>query len=420
MRLCRKALCAILAMLVLFSGCVFKKSTEETVCPPIQIGVILAENDSGIGQEQKDGYEFALQEINEAGGIFGCPIELSYQDEGKDADIETAQVAVLDLADEGVVAILGATSSDATMRTAAIASYFKIPLVIPAEIGDEVTQRSNQWIFRLNTANISYSNVAFNMIKSELGTIANVAILFERTAYGESAAVSAATSAMERGLEVVGYEGYSSAAADYSAIIEHVELSQPDAFYIISSDATQAQNLLTAIEDQYLDGKIIIGHGSGFAGRDFLYNGNNDLNDGTENIMMVMPWSKDMPWHGIEKFCFEFDAYAGYPAVSHNVEAYVALQVVREALEEVVQNNQVDWMVELEVEEFIMGFREALAQALRDFRGSDHETVLGPVEFGASGQSSQEAILVQVIEGQLYTIYPPAYAVHDPVYIKGW
>ena len=77
-------------------------------------------------------------------------------------------------------------------------------------------------------------------------------------------------------------------------------------------------------------------------------------------------------------------------------------------------------MDEIEGEELILGFREALAQALRDFRGSKHETVMGPVEFDATGQSGQGAILVQVIEGQLYTIYPPEYAVHRPVYIKGW
>lgn len=420
MRLCGKPLYAILVMLILLSGCGGKGAPEEKVCPTILIGIILAEDDGGVGQEQKDGYEFALQEINDAGGVYDCQIELSYKDEGKNADIETAQVAVMDLADDGVVAILGASSSDATMRAAAIASYFKVPLIIPAEIGDEVTQRGNQWIFRLSAANIAYTDVAFDMIKNELGTIAKIAILFERTAFGESAAVTAATSAMERGLEVVSYEGFSSAAADYSEIMEHVEVSEPDVFYIISSNPSQVQNILKAIEDQYLDGKILIGHGSGFAARDFLYSGNNNLNADTENIMLVLPWSTDMPWHGIDKFSFEYTAFTGYPPVSHNVEAYVALQVVKEALEEVLQNNQEGWMDELEGEEFILDFREALAQALRDFRGSQYETVMGPVEFDATGQSSQEAILVQVIEGELYTIYPPAYAVHSPVYIKGW
>jgi branched-chain amino acid transport system substrate-binding protein len=411
-------MCVILASLVLISGC--KRSSEEKVCPPILIGVILAEDDGGIGQEQKDGYEFALQEINEAGGVFDCQIELSYKDEGKGTDIETAQVAVMDLADDGVVAVLGATSSDATMRAAAIASYFEVPMIIPAEIGDEVTQRGNQWIFRLSAANVTYANVAFDMIKSELGTVANTAILFERTAFGESAAVTAATSAMERGLDVVSYESFSSAAADYSEIMEHVEASQPAAFYIISSNSSQAQSLLNAIEDQNLDGSILVGQGSGFANRDFLYTGNNNLKDDTENIMLALPWSKDMPWHGIEKFCFEFEAYAGYPAVSHNVETYVALHLLVEALEEVVQNNEEGWMDELEGEEFILGFREVLAQALKNIRGSKNETVMGPVEFDATGQSSQGAILVQVIEGELYTVYPPAYAVHRPVYIKGW
>ena len=117
-------------LILILSGCSLGRQTAATQCLPIRIGVLIADENLERGLEQRKGYEMALREINEAGGIQGCPVELIYKDEGEVANSESAQVSIRQLADENVLAIIGGTTNDPTMRAAAIASYFKVPFLI--------------------------------------------------------------------------------------------------------------------------------------------------------------------------------------------------------------------------------------------------------------------------------------------------
>lgn len=103
----RKGRILILLLVFILPACASGKSASSQQCLPIRIGVVLADESQENGREQKQGYEMALAEINQAGGVQGCPVELIYKNEGEQSDAETAQVAVLQLADENVLAILG-------------------------------------------------------------------------------------------------------------------------------------------------------------------------------------------------------------------------------------------------------------------------------------------------------------------------
>ena len=65
-------------------------------------------------------------------------------------------------------------------------------------------------------------------------------------------------------------------------------------------------------------------------------------------------------------------------------------------------------------------YREELALSLRDLDANQRETLFGPVVFDGTGQNKQTTVLVQVLDGNLVTVYPPKYAAQDPDYIGGW
>jgi len=164
MNLIKKWNSLFLILLIISTGCSFGKSTQPDQCIPIRIGVIIADDNLESGYEQKKGYDMAITEINRAGGIQGCPVEIVYETLGDEASTESAQVAIMQLAEQNVLAIIGGTTNEVTMQAATIASYFKVPLIIPTSTNDEITKVGNQWIFRLRASNESDAKTAFEMV----------------------------------------------------------------------------------------------------------------------------------------------------------------------------------------------------------------------------------------------------------------
>jgi ABC-type branched-subunit amino acid transport system substrate-binding protein len=416
----------ILLLLFILSGCSFGKSNQTVQCIPIKIGVIIADDNMESGFEQKKGYDMALAEINQEGGIQGCPVELVYEKMGEEASTESAQVAIMQLAEQNVLAILGGTSNEVTMQAATIASYFKVPLIIPSTTNDEITEVGNQWIFRLRASNASDAKIAFEMVRGELGLDAKVVILYEQTPFGESSAVVSAASAMANGLTVAGYYSYSNQDGDFSLLAEEVIDIIPEVIYIISSDAEVAANLLGVFQSQQVSSNMVIGHGPAFTERSFLYDGDEMIYDNLENLILITNWSVDLPWVGLKEFNQEFQIFSqnnnyNYSVpVARNVEAYTSLQLLGNALSQItLKVPQSQENLEL-TDEKLKQSREDLASSLRNLNTDQRETLFGSVVFDGAGQNRQSSVLVQVLNGNIVTVYPPRYAVQSPYYISGW
>ena len=406
----------------------FKSSSTPTkaVCPSIRVGVVIASSDTIGGQEQKEGYELALSEINRAGGVQSCPVELSYPAEGESAAPDSAQIAMLDLVQKDVIAVVGATSTDATKRAAALANYFKIPFLVSSDTGDDITETGTQWLFRVPPQNKVYAAVAFDMVKGTLSAPVNIAVLYEHSEYGESAAVAAAAAALNRDLRLVSYQGFATDLVDYSTIMQNLKSSAADVVYLIDSNPAQAQAMLKAFRDSYLGITMVIGNGSGFTSHDFLYDQSGNLAVGMENLFITVPWSADLPRKGNPQLASDLIAFrkvngitSSYPPVAQLVEAYTALKITANAINDVVKASP-DWLAKLSNRENLPTFRDTLAQSLRTTKDSSRETLLGSIVFDTEGQNTQDAFLIEIIDGKLMTVYPKQYAVHEPVYVKGW
>lgn len=392
----------------------FKSSSSLTKpgCPPIRVGVVIAASDMVGGEEQKEGYELALSEINRAGGVQKCPVELSYPSEGESADPDSAQIAMLELTQKDVLAVMGATSTDATKRAAALANYFKIPFLVSSDTGDDIIETGTQWLFRVPPQNKAYAAVAFDKVK-ETSLPVNIAILYEHTEYGESAAVAAGAAALNRDLHLAIYQGFPTDLVDYSTMMQNLKSSGANVVYLIVSSPNQALEILKAFEDNALGLTMIIGNGSGFTSHDFLYDEAGNLILDTKNLFITAPWSVDPSREGNPELASSLTAFRkatriapSYPPVTRLVEAYTTLKIVVNAMNDAVKASP-DWLNKLSSRENLQGFREALAQALRSTRDSSRETLLGQVVFDTEGQNTHDAFLIGIIDGELRTIYPP-------------
>ena len=250
----------------------------------------------------------------------------------------TDEIAMLELVEQDVIGIVGATSTNATKRAAALANYFKIPFLISSDTGDDVTLTGTQWLFRIPPQNKTYATVAFDMIKANMTGRANIAILYEHSEYGESAAVAAGTAVLNHGLNLVSYQGYNLVQPDLATIMTDIKDASTDIVYLISTDPQQARLLLNALRTPQTAVKnfpvgslglsMVIGNGSGFTSRDFLYDKDGKLTSSLESIFVTSAWSADMPYHGSGKFGYDLTAFrqtkgnsSAIPPVVRNVEA---------------------------------------------------------------------------------------------------
>jgi len=416
----------LILMLFILSGCSFGKSNQIDQCIPIRIGVIIADDNLESGYEQKKGYDMAIADINLAGGIQGCPVELVYETLGEEASTESAQVSIMQLAEQNVLAIIGGTTNEVTMQAATIASYFKVPLIIPLSTNDEITKVGNQWIFRLKASNESDAKTAFEMVRGELGPGAKVVILYEQTSFGESTAVVSAAAAMASGLNVAGYYSYSNQDSDFSVLIDELIEIVPEVIYIISSNAEVSANLLGVFQSQDVSANMVIGHGPGFLERSFLYDGNEKIYDNLENLILISNWSLDLPWAGLTEFSQEFGKFSqennhNYSVpVTRNVETYTSLQLLANAMDQITLSVPSVKEGEELTNDQLKQYREELASNLRNLTSNHRETLFGTVVFDGTGQNRQSSVLVQILNRTIVTVYPPRYAIQSPYFISGW
>jgi ABC-type branched-subunit amino acid transport system substrate-binding protein len=121
--------------------------------PAIQIGALVPLTRPGwvdAGRHLLAGLEFAVRDVNDAGGIVGRALELVIRDTA--ADPQRATAAVDELARLGVAALAGEYHSVAARAAAARADALGLPFLCSSAVLDTLTEQPADWVARLAPA----------------------------------------------------------------------------------------------------------------------------------------------------------------------------------------------------------------------------------------------------------------------------
>ena len=385
-------------------------------CPGVTLGVLMADAKTDpIAQEQNDGYTLAAQEINAAGGINGCKLTLVTALEASDENSVQTRQAVRDLVEDGqVMAILGGTTSVASMQAASLVNYFETPLLVPSAGGAHVLPPDNIWSFRLNAGEDAYAQQAFAMVKQELGDARSVAVIFENTTEGNDGAVAAVNAIEALGLTVNGYYPIGLGdSAIYNNLAAQVTLTRPDVFYLIFSQPLQAADVratLNALDKTYQPEFTIVRSG-GFASEAFLTD-EGAPNALAENLIIATQWVGLKGVKDWDDFNQAFDDYTqkeygtSNPPSLYAIEAYKSLEIIASAAGQVLATGKAS-------PTDVVKLRAALREAL--FAYQENSETWGKITFSAGGQNPGEVTLVQVQNGKFVIVYPPSNAEAAPI-----
>lgn len=171
---------------------------------PVRIGLIgpFSGPSSDFGIPMRNGAQLAADEINAAGGYLGRPIELVIKDDVATPDVGLQRTQ--ELLQEGVVATVGFCNTGVAMKSLEVFQNARLPLVVPCATGTPITTKfpaADSYIFRTSPRDALQAPFVVDDIVARGWT--RVAILADKTGYGEAGMNDVVQALAEHGLKPV-------------------------------------------------------------------------------------------------------------------------------------------------------------------------------------------------------------------------
>ena len=214
-----------------------------------------------LGRDNDNGARLALDEINAQGLTIGgekVRLELKSEDDG--ADPKTATTVAQKLVDEGVVGVVGHLNSGATIPASKIYSDNGIPQISPSATAVAYTASGYKTAYRVMTNDAQQGTVLGNYAVTKLGA-KKIAIIDDRTAYGQGLADEVEKAVKAAGGEIVAREYTSDRATDFMAILTSIKGKTPDLVFFGGMDP-QAAPMLKQLKQLGINAKFLGGDGA--------------------------------------------------------------------------------------------------------------------------------------------------------------
>jgi branched-chain amino acid transport system substrate-binding protein len=287
------------------------------------VGGPMTGGSAAFGAQLKNGAEQAVEDINATGGILGQKIVLSIGDDRADPKegVSTANKFVAD----GVKFVVGHFNSGVTMPASEIYRENGIVEITPAATNPNVTERKMWNIFRVCGRDDQQGGLAGAMIAEKFAG-KHVAIIHDKTTYGQGLAEETRKAINARGLKEVMFEGVNKDDKDFTALVSKLKAVNPDLVYWGGLHDTGGL-ILRQMRDQGLKAPMM--GGDGMADDEFAA----IAGPGSEGTLMT--FSPDPRLNPDNKQIVDlFRKKRGFEPQSYTLYSYAAVQIFKQAAEE--------------------------------------------------------------------------------------
>ncbi len=188
------------------------------------------------GEDMKNGLTMAIEEANAKGiKVDGDKAKFVLVSKDDQADPRVAVQVAQQLVDEKIVGMLGHFNSGTTIPASRVYNEAGIPQVAMAT-SPEYTQQGYENAFRMMTSDTQQgAAVGLFMVKDLKAT--KIAIIDDRTAYGQGLADQVSKAATKAGGKIVGREFTTDKATDFTAILTSIKAKGADVVFFGGLDA---------------------------------------------------------------------------------------------------------------------------------------------------------------------------------------
>ena len=213
-----------------------------------------------LGMDNELGAKLAVDDLNAKGvTIGGKKVRLELLGEDDAGDPKQGTAVAQKLVDAKVSGVVGHLNSGTTIPASRIYSDAGIPQISPSSTNPKYTRNGYKTAFRVVADDVHLGGTLGRYAVKELNG-KSIAIIDDRTAYGQGVAEEFSKGAKAAGGNVVGHEFTNDKATDFTAILTTLKGKKPDIIFVGAMDAT-AGPLLRQMKQLGIDAKMMGGDG---------------------------------------------------------------------------------------------------------------------------------------------------------------
>ncbi len=214
-----------------------------------------------VGKDEQYGAQLALDDANAKGlSLGGQKVKFELLAEDDQADPRTATTVAQRLADAGVKGVVGHVTSGAAIPASRIYEQAGIPAITPSSTSPKLTQQKYKTTYRV-IANDLQQGAAMARFATEVLKAKRIAVIDDRTAYGQGLADAVVDSLKRLGVTPVGREFTTDKSTDFAAILTKLKGARPDAIFYGGMDA-QGAPVLKQMKQLGITAKYLGGDGA--------------------------------------------------------------------------------------------------------------------------------------------------------------
>ncbi|MBS0325826.1 MAG: amino acid ABC transporter substrate-binding protein [Proteobacteria bacterium] len=339
------------------------------------------------GRYYKDGYEFAVDRINKAGGVkVGSAHEqlaLKILDNQSDDNLAVRQYTQLVSTDK-IGLLLGPFASGTVIATSSVAEKYEVPMVQGGGASDQIFSRGYKYVFGTLPVASKYFESTIAAGAKLNPPVKTVALLYADDAFDVSVAKGTRTWLEKAGMKLVLDERYSTNASDFSSLLSRIKSDHPDAV-LVAGHETEVLNFIRQSKSLDVSPKLY-SFTVGVPSADFRKALGKDGDYAFGMTSWLPSASMKDRWFGNgEEFEKAWKAQFGFEPDYHAASAVA------------------------DVEAFVMAIEAAGSTDPKKVRDAlskvDFESLYGRIQFDSVGQISLPQTVVQVQNGNVVPVY---------------
>ncbi|MBI2308078.1 MAG: branched-chain amino acid ABC transporter substrate-binding protein [Rhodocyclales bacterium] len=212
-----------------------------------------------LGKDNENGAKLAVEELNAQGiEIGGAKVKFELMGEDDQADPKQGTIVAQKLVDAKVNGVIGHLNSGTTIPASKLYSDAGIPQISGSATNPKYTLQGFKTAFRVMANDVQQGKVLGEFATKQ--GVKTVAVIDDRTAYGQGLADEFQKAATAAGLKVVANEYTNDKATDFKAILTKIKSKKPDMVFYGGMDA-QGGPLAKQMKELGLKAKFLGGDG---------------------------------------------------------------------------------------------------------------------------------------------------------------
>jgi branched-chain amino acid transport system substrate-binding protein len=329
-----------------------------------------------LGKDNENGAKMAVEELNAKGvTIGGQKVTLKLMTEDDAADPKQGTAVAQKLADAKVAGVIGHLNSGTTIPASKIYSDAGIPQVSPSATNPKYTRQGFKTAFRMVADDTQLGGTLGKYAVKELKGKA-IAVIDDRTAYGQGVAQEFAKAVEAAGGTVVAKEFTTDKATDFNSILTTIKGKKADVVFFGGMDAI-AGPMLRQMKSLGINAKFM--GGDGICSTELVKLGGDAIAD-NQVYCAEAGGVEGAGKAGMEAFKAKFKAKFGTEVQVYAPYVYDAVNVMVAAMVKAGSSDPAKYL-------------PALAAT------SGYQGVTGPISFDEKGDIKNGALTLKTVRG---------------------